>query len=123
MRSNSTFHREPRKIITVCHQEILLLKKLRKLYSPKGREGVRGIEATKWPQPYDAKRRLGNRGFPLRSKPQVPLSHAKSVFYNTRFTRPLLLLTLAFYFIYTIIVILRIDPTININNKILIVFM
>ena len=24
---------------------------------PKGREGARGIEATKWPQPYDAKRR------------------------------------------------------------------
>jgi hypothetical protein len=47
----STFHRGSRKIITVFHQEILLLKKLRKLYSPKGREGVRGIEATKWPQP------------------------------------------------------------------------
>jgi hypothetical protein len=45
----STFHRGPRKIITVFHQEILLLKKLRKLYSPKGREGVRGKEATKWP--------------------------------------------------------------------------
>ena len=38
----STFHRGPRKIITVFHQEILLLKKLRKLYSPKGRRGCGG---------------------------------------------------------------------------------
>jgi hypothetical protein len=35
----STFHRGPRKIITVFHQEILLLKKLRKLYGPGGGKG------------------------------------------------------------------------------------
>ena len=41
----------------VFHQELLLQKKVRNWNAPKGREGVRGIEATKWPQPYDAKRR------------------------------------------------------------------
>jgi hypothetical protein len=45
---NSSIHREPRKIITGFHQEILLLKKVRNWNTPKGREGVRG-----------------NRGFPL----------------------------------------------------------
>ena len=53
----SSIHQEPRKIIVVFHQEILLLKKVRNWSSPKGREGARGIEATSWPQPYGAKRR------------------------------------------------------------------
>ena len=46
--TGSSIHREPRKNITVFHQEILLQKKVRNSNTPKGREGVRG-----------------NRGFPL----------------------------------------------------------
>ena len=43
---------------------------LREISSPKGREGARGIEATKWPQPY---------GFaPLREPgvPPIPMNTA-----------------------------------------------
>jgi hypothetical protein len=32
--------------------------------SPEEQEGLKGIETTKWSQPYGAKRRLGNLGSP-----------------------------------------------------------
>ena len=42
--TGSSIHREPRKNITVFHQEILLQKKVRNSNTPKGREGVRGTK-------------------------------------------------------------------------------
>ena len=63
MHKGGSIHSEHRKI--KAHQEILLRKKVRNWNTPKGREGVRGTEATSWPQPYGTSRRLGNPRFPL----------------------------------------------------------
>ena len=42
--------------------EKFVTEKAKKNLQPAAQEGVRGIEATSWPQPYGASRRLGNLG-------------------------------------------------------------
>ena len=71
----SSIHREPRKNITVFHQEILLQEKVRNWNTPKGREGVRGTKTASRYSTLRRKATLREPGVP----PRVTQTHNKNM--------------------------------------------